>query len=236
MTSARTLRGSLAGVRVGLLADASPEVSSLEEALLHEGAFIERLHPDASWWPQETGVDLVIVRVGRPMAGPHPARSAERRQLELFQTLAYTERVIALLDEPLGGELATLCEFVLPPFRASEVIPRIFRVLREPHPSASIRVGNAELNIANRTLAIEGEPVDLTFAEFEIFRALLAASGGVLSREDLHRRLGGDDGGLRSRRIDIHIHRLRAKLRRMRGASLDTVRNVGYRLTVARLG
>ncbi len=236
MTSARTLRSSLAGIRIGLLADASPEVSSLEEALIGEGAFIERMHPDAAWWRADAGVDLVIVRVEQHDAGSQQQRQTERRRMELVQTLAHSERVIALLDEPLEGDLGSLCEFALPPFRPSEVIPRIFRVLREPHPSASIRVGNVELNVANRTVAVDGEVVDLTYAEFEIFRALLAANGGVLSRDELHRRLGGDDGGQKSRRIDIHIHRLRAKLRRMSGASVDTVRNVGYRLNVSRLG
>jgi len=230
--SSPTLHTSLAGVRIGLLADSSPEIRTLEEALIEHGAFIERIHPDAPWWTSEISVDLTIVRVERAQTAS--ARDLRgRRRLDLLQTLARTGRVIALLDEPLEG---TLSEFVLPPFGPAEVISRIFRALKEPRPSASIRVGNVELNIANRIITVGGDVVDLTFNEFEIFRILLAANGGVLSREDLNRRLGGDEAAQKSRRVDIHIHRLRTKLHGMTGATVDTVRNVGYRLTVSRIG
>lgn len=237
MTNTRpTLHTSLAGVRIGLLADASPEIGAIEEALIDQGAFIERIHPDAHWWANEPGVDLAIVRVEHPPTASAPDQLQERRRTDLLQALVRTERVIALLDEPLETSLGTLCEFVLPPFGPAEVISRIFRVLKEPRPSASIGVGNVELNIANRIVIVDGRVIDLTFNEFEIFRILLAANGGVLSREELNRRLGGDEAAQKSRRIDIHIHRLRMKLQGMTGASLDTVRNVGYRLTVSRIG
>ncbi|MBX7111615.1 MAG: winged helix-turn-helix domain-containing protein [Dehalococcoidia bacterium] len=224
-------RGLLAGVRLGLVADASPDVSDLEEALLREGALVERMHPNTSSWSTDANLDLVIIRIERATA-----RSHRGQRLDMMQALAHTRRVMALLDEPLREDLGSLCDFALPPFSPSEVIPRILRALRTPYVSSAIRVGNAEFNVSNRTLTVAGEPVDLTFAEFEMFHALLAANGGVLSREELQRHIGSSGDELRSRRIDIHIHRLRAKLRRMTGASVDTVRNVGYRLTVDRLG
>lgn len=232
----RSLRNTLASVRVGLLAETSPAILLLEAALVEQGAFVERMRPDAHWWATESNVDLVIVRVRHAETPSIRERLTERQRMDLLQTLARTERVIALLDEPLETTLGWLCEFVLPPFRPAEVIPRISRLLSEPRPSASVHVGNLELNIANRVVMVGDDIIDLTFNEFEIFRILLAANGGVLSREELNRRLGGDDSVPTSRRIDIHIHRLRTKLSGLTGATLDTVRNVGYRLTVARMG
>ena len=227
-------RPMLAGIHIGLIIDADPEVAPLEQALAEQGASIERLHPGARR-PERAGiVDLAIVRVGPRGTDAAGSRPAERQRMEFVQTLAHTERVIALLDEPPEASLGSLCEFVLPPFDPAEVIPRVIRLLNEPRPSPSLRLGNLELNVATRIVSVDGRVVDLTFNEFEIVHALLAANGGVLSREELDRRLGGDESAHKSRRIDIHIHRLRAKLRGMAGAKLETVRNVGYRLTAAR--
>ncbi len=224
-------RTSLTGIRVGLMADASPEVTFLEEALIKQGAFVERIHLDAPWWTGETNVDIAILRV-RHDPSSHRGRVIERQRLELLQALARTDRVIALLDQPLEGSLGGMWEFVLPPFRPDEVLPRMLRLLQEPRLSGTVRAGNLEMNIANRLVIVDGTVVDLTFNEFELLRILLGAGGSVLSRDELNRRLDGDESGEHPRRIDTHIHRLRIKLQGMQGLTLDTVRNVGYRLTM----
>ena len=77
---------------------------------------------------------------------------------------------------------------------------------------------------------ISGEPLDLTYTEFELLRYLVQHQGKVLSREVLLSKVWGYDyfGGTRT--IDVHIRRLRAKLGQL-DHFIGTVRNVGYRFT-----
>lgn len=219
-------RGSLAGTRLGLVATAEPDVSTLEAALMDEGASVERIEDADAMRAGDLAFDAVIVRVG---AGP------ASRRVELLQSLAHEQRVLALLDDATGPALGSGCEFALPPFRPAEVIPRVLRLLRLPRPSPTLRFGALELNVARRTASSGGVPLELTFNEFEVLGALMEARGGAVSREALHRRLGGIDAA-HGRRVDIHIHRLRGKLRRAGAATVETVRNVGYRLSAGRPG
>ena len=79
-------------------------------------------------------------------------------------------------------------------------------------------------------VTISGEPLDLTYTEFELLRYLVQHQGKVLTREVLLSKVWGYDyfGGTRT--VDVHIRRLRAKLGQF-DHFIGTVRNVGYRFT-----
>ena len=79
---------------------------------------------------------------------------------------------------------------------------------------------------------VNGRALDLTFKEFELLRFLAGHPQRVFTREQLLSEVWGYDyfGGTRT--VDVHVRRLRAKLGDME-ALIGTVRNVGYRFTVA---
>jgi len=79
---------------------------------------------------------------------------------------------------------------------------------------------------------INGRALDLTFKEFELLRFLAGHPQRVFTREQLLSEVWGYDyfGGTRT--VDVHVRRLRAKLGDMESL-IGTVRNVGYRFTVA---
>lgn len=79
---------------------------------------------------------------------------------------------------------------------------------------------------------VNGRALDLTFKEFELLRFLAGHPQRVFSREQLLSEVWGYDyfGGTRT--VDVHVRRLRAKLGDMESL-IGTVRNVGYRFTVA---
>jgi DNA-binding response OmpR family regulator len=77
---------------------------------------------------------------------------------------------------------------------------------------------------------VDGEPVVMTFKEYELLRFLAMNTGRVFTREQLLNRVWGYDyfGGART--VDVHIRRIRSKIE-VRGLSfIETVRNVGYRM------
>ncbi len=79
---------------------------------------------------------------------------------------------------------------------------------------------------------VNGRALDLTFKEFELLRFLAGHPQRVFTREQLLSEVWGYDyfGGTRT--VDVHVRRLRAKLGDMESL-IGTVRNVGYRFTVA---
>lgn len=227
-------RRVLAGVRLGLLAGGDEAAAVLAGALTEEGAQVERLDDSDLQRAAVRELDAVVVRVPRTEGTGVPP-SAGARRADLVQGLAHEQRVLALLDDAPAATVAATCDFALPPFETAEVIPRLVRLLRMPRPSPTVRFGSLELNVARRTAACGGTALELTFNEFEVLSELAGARGAVVSRDELHRRLGGQDTA-QGRRIDIHIHRLRGKLGRSSAVNVETVRNVGYRLSLGRPG
>ena len=98
-----------------------------------------------------------------------------------------------------------------------------------------IRSGDVTVDEATYTAKLGGQPLDLTFKEFELLKYLVQHPGRVFTREQLLQEVWGYDyfGGTRT--VDVHVRRLRAKLGSDHENLISTVRNVGYRLTLVRL-
>jgi len=75
---------------------------------------------------------------------------------------------------------------------------------------------------------VDGEPVRLTRREFELLRYLVANKNRVLSRDRLLERVWGYDQVIETRSVDVHVGRLRGKLR-VAGRQIETVVGLGYR-------
>jgi DNA-binding response OmpR family regulator len=77
-------------------------------------------------------------------------------------------------------------------------------------------------------IAVDGEPIRLTRREFELLRYLVANRNRVLSRDRLLERVWGYDQAIETRSVDVHVGRLRGKLRAA-GQQIETVVGLGYR-------
>ncbi len=75
---------------------------------------------------------------------------------------------------------------------------------------------------------VRGNPVELTFKEFELLRFLASNPGRVFSREVLLDRVWGYDyyGGTRT--VDVHIRRIRSKIETGQREYIKTIRGAGY--------
>jgi DNA-binding response OmpR family regulator len=95
--------------------------------------------------------------------------------------------------------------------------------------SREIRVGRLLVHLRNRSVSVDGTPVALTSAEFDVLAALAEHPGRVLTREQLLRSARGSDSDAFDRAIDVQISRLRQKL----GSAglIRTVRGIGYLLS-----
>lgn len=124
-------------------------------------------------------------------------------------------------------------DFVLLSAPPEELARRIERALWRKHGVDAenvVRCGALEIDLTNYRVTVDGEPVVLTFKEYELLRFLAMNAGRVFTREQLLNRVWGYDyfGGART--VDVHIRRIRAKIEIHGHAFIETVRNVGYRL------
>jgi DNA-binding response OmpR family regulator len=95
---------------------------------------------------------------------------------------------------------------------------------------APIEFGDLRMDFAKRHVEVRGEPVKLTYVEFEILAILARHPGRVFSRTMLLERLWGDAAYRDPRTIDVHIRHLREKIERdpKEPELIFTVRGVGY--------
>ncbi len=124
-------------------------------------------------------------------------------------------------------------DFILQPVRGVEFVARVRLALRRRtnvDAQNLLRCGDLVIDLGNYKVAVAGQPVELTYKEYELLRFLVSNPAKVFTREQLLNRVWGYDyyGGART--VDVHIRRLRSKIELRPGDQfIDTVRNVGYR-------
>jgi two-component system, OmpR family, response regulator len=141
------------------------------------------------------------------------------------------------LDKVLGLELGA-DDYITKPFSIREFRSRVRALLRRAglprereREVETIEAGELRIDPARRTVELAGEPVQLTYVEFELLTTLAGEPARVFTREMLLRALWGDSAYREPRTIDVHIRHLREKLERdpREPEYIFTVRGVGYR-------
>jgi DNA-binding response OmpR family regulator len=125
-----------------------------------------------------------------------------------------------------------LDDFLLAPYIPAELAARL-KLLLWKHNRVDaeqlIKVGELVVDQANYAVYIAGQPLELTFKEYELLRFLATHRGRVFTREALLNQVWGYDYYGGNRTVDVHIRRIRAKLGTPYEDLVETVRNVGYR-------
>jgi two-component system KDP operon response regulator KdpE len=96
-------------------------------------------------------------------------------------------------------------------------------------------VGSIELDAAQHTVHVAGQPVELTPREFELLRTLLARPGQVVTRGRLLRAVWGDAYDEEAHYLHVYVSRLRRKLSAAdpegeAGSLIQAEPGVGYRV------
>jgi len=179
---------------------------------------------------QAIGTDLGIVDARSDLG-------AARATCQLIATA--TDRWPILLLVPAAGLSAVgtdwrIDDFILDDASPAEFEARIRCCMQGTTSSNTLVAGPIAIDEDAYLATMDGEPLDLTYTEFELLKYMVAHPGRVLTRELLLSEVWGYDyfGGTRT--VDVHIRRLRAKLGPEHDQCIGTVRNVGYRFSASR--
>jgi DNA-binding response OmpR family regulator len=215
-------------MRAVLIVSRHPETGRIAQAFERAGFTATASQPDRLTEQPGPRVDAVVLDLqDLPASTFHALHDTYHDQdvvIVLLVPAEQLDRVAVDLD---------IDDFALLPATAQEVIRRVERALWRKHgvdTESFVHCGALTLDLANYKVSVDGEPLVLTFKEYELLRFLAMNSGRVFTREQLLNRVWGYDyfGGART--VDVHIRRIRSKIEIHGHQFIETVRNVGYRL------
>lgn len=151
--------------------------------------------------------------------------NSQTRKIPVIMVTAKTTELDKVKGLDLGAD-----DYLTKPFGVMELISRVKALLRRcagMEDEKFYAVGGLQLDVEKHTVSAFGEPVELTFKEYELLRLLMQNAGIVTSRDVIMERIWGTDFEGESRTLDMHIKTLRQKLGNA-GAMIKTIRNVGY--------
>jgi DNA-binding response OmpR family regulator len=182
------------------------------------------------------GVDLVLLDLLLPKRDGLDVLAELRQVRPTLPVIILTAR--GSEDDRVRGLKMGADDYVIKPFSARELLARVEAVLRRsvdrPVEVSGARLGDAVVDFERREVRWPGqERIELSETEAALLSYLVANSRRAVSREELLTRLWGiGPHGVETRTIDMHIARLRTKLRAPSGKATPeailTVRAQGY--------
>ncbi len=163
----------------------------------------------------EQRFDLVVLDIMLPkLDGIEVCRRMRTRsQVPIIMLTAKGDEVDKVVGLEMGAD-----DYITKPFSVREFRSRVKAALRRgnmagrgPVGDEPIRAGELQIDPERRITQVRGEPVELTYVEFEILSALASSPGRVFSREMLLEHVWGDSTYRDPRTVDVHIRHLRTR-------------------------
>jgi two-component system phosphate regulon response regulator PhoB len=124
-------------------------------------------------------------------------------------------------------------DYITKPFSPRVLVARVRTALRrridkQEDDTTVIHIHELEIHPGRRSVIAGGNPVELTYSEFQVLYVLARRPGWVFTRGQIVDAVRGDDYPVTDRSVDVQIVGLRKKLGGC-GKYIETVRGVGYR-------
>ena len=146
-----------------------------------------------------------------------------------------------VFDKVLGLELGA-DDYILEPFDSKELVARVKAVLRrfqpaKPEAYASVDIKCVEypgliVNLSNYSVTYDGQQIDMPPKELELLYFLASSPNQVFTREQLLDNIWGYEYVGDTRTVDVHVKRLREKIKDKPTWRIATVWGIGYKFEV----
>lgn len=145
-----------------------------------------------------------------------------------------------VFDKVLGLELGA-DDYIIKPFDSKELVARVKAVLRRYQPAQAAQTKPAgkyveyqdlTINLTNYSVVYKGKTVDMPPKELELLYFLASSPNQVFTREQLLDHIWGYEYIGDTRTVDVHIKRLREKIKGNDSWALTTVWGIGYKFEV----
>jgi len=206
-----------------LIIDDDKELCALlEEFLIEEGFQVDMYHNGLEGADAACKGDyaLIVLDVMLPGCNGFEAlqKIRKRKDVPVLMLTARSDEVDRIVGLEMGAD-----DYLAKPFNPRELVARIRAIFRRTRSTEStpegkpenrkLRAGDLEVDIATRRVVRQGRPIDLTAVEFNLLHTLLLSAGKVVSRENLNQAVLGREYSPLDRSIDVHVSKLRKKLK-----------------------
>ena len=125
-------------------------------------------------------------------------------------------------------------EYITKPFSPKILVARVEALLRRSNileADDKLEIGGIQIDKSAHTVTIDGEPIELSFKEFELLQYFMENKSIALSREKILNNVWNYDYFGDARTIDTHVKKLRAKMKD-KGDYIKTIWGMGYKFEV----
>ena len=145
-----------------------------------------------------------------------------------------------VFDKVLGLELGA-DDYIIKPFDSKELVARVKAVLRRYQPAQAaqtkpagkyVEYQDVTINLTNYSVVYKGKTVDMPPKELELLYFLASSPNQVFTREQLLDHIWGYEYIGDTRTVDVHIKRLREKIKDHASWAISTVWGIGYKFEV----
>ena len=218
-----------------LVVDDEVALAGVVASYLQREGFDTRLAHDGTTAVEVAGQwhpDLVVLDVMLPgIDGVEVCRQLRTfSDAYVIMLTARDEEVDKVVGLSVGAD-----DYLVKPFSPRELIARVKAMLRRPRTTATttappLIVGDLSVDLAARTVTVDGRNVELTRTEFDLLAAMAAHPRAAFSRRQLIDEVWGGDWYGDEHVVDVHIGHLRRKLGDDAADPrlIRTVRGIGY--------
>jgi two-component system OmpR family response regulator len=220
------------GMHVLLIEDDEETAAFLSAGLAQGGHHVDHIVSGRDGVIAAAGSQYDVLVVDRMLPGMDglsvvkALRSANVKTPVLFLT------AVAGLDDRVEGLTAGGDDYLAKPFALSEVMARLAALARRPPLSqvqTVLRVADLEMDLLSRRVVRASKVIDLQRREFQLLEYLMRNAGRVVTRSMLLENVWEYNFEPRTKIVETHVSRLRAKINIEGSARLiETVRGSGY--------
>src|SRR3954452_25105331 len=180
----------------------------------------------------ERAPDLIILDLNLPIVGGLEVCRILRSRADIPHVPIIMLTARTSEDDRVSGLEQGADDYITKPFSLRELSARVGAVLRRwsagEAPRGRYQGDRLSADFDAVAIAVDDAPVRLTRREFELLHYLVQNKNRVISRDRLLERVWGYERLVETRSVDVHVGRLRTKLRTA-GQQIETVIGLGYR-------
>ena len=219
-----------------LIVEDDNNIAQLLQLYLEKEGFETRTAPDGGKGVEEFRAwdpDLVLLDIMLPVmdgwAVCRKIREAGKTPIIMMTAKGQTEDKVNGLE--MGAD-----DYIVKPFDMKELVARIKAVIRRfqaaDAPEKELVFPGLTINISQYTVTYMGKPLEMPPREIELLYFLASHPGMVFTREQLLDHIWGYEYIGDTRTVDVHIKRLREKIKDNPHWSIATVWGIGYKFEV----
>lgn len=174
-------------------------------------------------------VDLVISDIMMPGVDGYALTKQLREDYTELPILMISAR--ESFEDKRYGFLAGIDDYMVKPVDINEMLLRVQALLRRARTVSErkLKIGGTTLEFETYTASFDGKTVEIPQKEFLILYKLMSSPSRTFTRRQIMDELWGYDTDSEERTVDVHINRLRERLKSCNDLEIVTVRGLGYR-------